>query len=261
MFWVMTASRSPRSSRLGERLVRRVRLLVAQVLEARPVVLPEPGRVAMEGVDVRHLHRVDLGPEPLPGRPEIRDSRRDRDPGPGQGNRRGRLANERRERLGAGRGLRAYLPCHFGVRLPRKALIPSLPSSERKAVGEALLLGLDSVVEVALVGDLLDLLDRDGSLTGQAAGPHQRRVEQLVVWDHAVGEPVLERVDARDGVADQVHLQRLRRADELGQALRPAEAGDDPELDLRLTEDRRGSPRCGSRRPWPARSRLRRRAS
>ena len=72
--------------------------------------------------------------------------------------------------------------------------MPSLASKERKAVGEALLLGLDALVEVALVRDLLDLLDRDRRLLGEPAREGERLVEELVVGDDPVDEPVLERV-------------------------------------------------------------------
>ena len=52
----------------------------------------------------------------------------------------------------AASAVRLYLPLHFGVRLPRKAEMPSLASSLREGGGEALLLGLDPRVEVALCG-------------------------------------------------------------------------------------------------------------
>src|SRR6187549_4136895 len=104
---------------------------------------------------------------------------------------------------------------------------------------EALLLGLDALVEVALAGDLLDLAAGDRRLAGQLATPGERRLEQLVVGDDPVDEAELERLVGKDRVADQVHLQRLVLADQAGQALGAAEAGDDPQLDLRLAEDGR----------------------
>ena len=67
----------------------------------------------------------------------------------------------------------------------------------------------------------------------------ERRVEQFVVLDQAVDETELERFVGEDRVADEVHLQRLVLAHQARQALGAAEARDDPELDLRLTEDRR----------------------
>ena len=102
--------------------------------------------------------------------------------------------------------------------------------------GEALLLGLDALVEVALVRDLLDLLDRERRLAGELARPGERGVEQLVVGDHAVDQAELVGLVGGDRVADQVHLQRLGLADQPRQALGAAEAGDDPEVDLGLAE-------------------------
>src|SRR3954470_3724143 len=102
---------------------------------------------------------------------------------------------------------------------------------------KALLLGLDPLVEIALVGGLLYLLDRDRGCLGEPARERQRLVEELVVGDHAVYEPVLERVVGGDRIADQVHLQRLVLPDQARQPLGAAEAGDDPELYLRLAED------------------------
>ena len=101
-----------------------------------------------------------------------------------------------------------------------------------------------------MCGDELDLLDRDRRLGGQLAAPHQRRLEQLVVGDDAVDEAEFERLLGEDRVADQVHLQRLVGADQARQPLGAAEAGDDPELDLGLAEDRRlgGDPHVAGHR-------------
>ena len=60
-----------------------------------------------------------------------------------------------------------------------------------------------------------------------------------MVLDEAVGEAELEGFVGEDRVADEVHLEGLVFADQARQALRAAEAGDDPELDLGLAEDRR----------------------
>ena len=60
-----------------------------------------------------------------------------------------------------------------------------------------------------------------------------------MVLDHAVGEAELERFVGQDRVADHVHLERLVHAHQPRQALGSAEAGNDPELDLGLTEQRR----------------------
>src|SRR5436190_8508612 len=83
----------------GESLVGRVRLLIHEVVEARPVEVPEALRIAMEGVDRRHGHRVDLRPEPLARRPEVGNARGHRDPGPGQRNRALTPSNEAGELL------------------------------------------------------------------------------------------------------------------------------------------------------------------
>jgi hypothetical protein len=60
-----------------------------------------------------------------------------------------------------------------------------------------------------------------------------------VVLHHAVDQPELERLLGRHRIADQVHLERLVHPHQARQALGAAEAGDDPELDLRLAEQRR----------------------
>src|SRR4051794_35015483 len=54
--------------------------------------------------------------------------------------------------------------------------------------GKALCLRLQALVDVAVRGHLLDLLDRDRRLTRELARPGQRRVEQLVVGDDLVDE-------------------------------------------------------------------------
>ena len=71
---------------LGQRLVRRVRLLVGQVMEARAVEVPEALRVAVEGVHRGDRHRIDLRPQPLAGRAEVGDAGGHRDPRAGERN-------------------------------------------------------------------------------------------------------------------------------------------------------------------------------
>jgi hypothetical protein len=71
----------PPALELRERPVGGVGLLAVEGLEARPVEVPEAPRVAVEGVDVGDLHRVDLLPQALPGRAEVRNSRGHRDAG------------------------------------------------------------------------------------------------------------------------------------------------------------------------------------
>src|SRR5919106_7038896 len=76
------------------------------------------------------------------------------------------------------------------------------------------LLGLDPLVEVAGVRDPLDQLGRERGLAGELAGPGDRGVEQLVVGDDLVRQPVGLCLGGQDRVADQVHLQRLLRPDQ-----------------------------------------------
>ncbi len=84
---------------LDQRLVGRIRPLFGERLESRPVELPESPGVAMEGVDRGDGHRVDLLPEPLPGRAEVGNPRGHGDPGPGQSDRAPTFTNELRETL------------------------------------------------------------------------------------------------------------------------------------------------------------------
>ena len=123
--------------------------LVAERGEARAVEAPEALRVAPEGVDVRDLHRVDLLPQPRAGRAEVGDPGRHRDPRAGEGDDR-RLG--RREQLGEPSAqLAATCPATSACACRGTRRCPPCASSERNAVGEALLLGLDPLVEVALV--------------------------------------------------------------------------------------------------------------
>ncbi len=72
-------------------------------------------------------------PTAPPRAAEVGDSRRHGDPGAGQGHRRPGLPDQAGEPLCLVSG---YLPCHLGLRLPRNAEIPSLASSEKKAVAK-----------------------------------------------------------------------------------------------------------------------------
>ena len=93
-----------------------------------------------------------------------------------------------------------------------------------------------------------------GAWAASLSAPHQRRLEQLVVGHDPVDESELERLLGGDRVADQVHLQRFVRADQARQPLGAAEAGDDPQLDLRLAEDGRlgGDPHVAGHRQLAA---------
>ena len=129
-----------------------------------------------------------------------------------------------------------YFPLNFGVRLPRKAPMPSFASSDPNAVAKPARLGLRPSSSSPVARHLLDLLDRERRLLGELARPRQRRVEQLVVRHHLVHEPEPSRLVRADRVAEQVHLERLGLADQPRQPLGAAEARDDPEVDLRLAE-------------------------
>src|SRR5207248_11086894 len=76
------------------------------------------------------------------------------------------------------------------------ALLAVLAGEDR---GEGLLLGLDPGVELYGRRDALDRRCRERRLPGELARPHQRRVEELVVFDQAVGEPQLEGFVGEDG--------------------------------------------------------------
>src|SRR5262249_1205073 len=71
------------------------------------------------------------------------------------------------------------------------------------------LLVLDARVQIARRRDAFYLLEGERSLARKLARPGQRRVEQLVIVDHPIGEPQLERFLGQDRVPDHVHLQGL----------------------------------------------------
>ena len=129
--------------------------------------------------DVGDLHRVDLLPEALAGGAEVGDARGHRDARAGQGDRaveRGPVQEQcslRRPRDGR---WEPRMPCLLA--LPLRAALAEEGGDAlrgvlgaRKAFGEAGLLGLDALVEVALVGDELDLLDRERRLAGELSRP------------------------------------------------------------------------------------------
>ena len=72
--------------------------------------------------------------------------------------------------------------------------------------------------------------------------------------------PIASASSARDLATGEDEVLGPRRADEPGQPLRAAAAGDDAEQDLGLAEPGLARSRCGSRRPAPARSRRRARS-
>ena len=71
---------------------------------------------------------------------------------------------------------------------------------------------------------------------GALGGERQRPGVQLVVGHDLVGEPDAQRLVGLDLAAGDAQLLGPARADQPGQALRAAAAGDDAEQDLRLAE-------------------------
>ena len=122
------------------------------------------------------------------------------------------------------------------ARFSMNAEMPSRASSEPNTSPKARFSASIPASRSADPGDALDLANGERRLRRELARPGERGVEQFVVGDEAVGEPDLVRLLGADRIADQVHLERLRGADEAREALRAAEAGDDPEADLRLAE-------------------------
>ena len=182
---------------LGQRLVGRVGLLVAQGLEAVAVELPEALRVAPEHVDVGDLHRVDVLPQPRARGAEVGDPRGHGDPRAGQRDGRAGLASAARRRQASLPALRTS-----GWRLPRNAPIPSFASSrgERGRERPASRPRCPSS-RSPLRRHLLDLPDGDRRLARELARPVQGRVEQLLVGHDPVDEPELVGLLGPDRVA------------------------------------------------------------
>ena len=174
---------------LRQRLVRRVRLHVAERLETRPVEAPEPRRIATEGVDRGDLHRIHLLPDPRPGErksgiPDGTEIRRPvsatvrRDAASISSAELLAAASGRSRRAshgGRASGVRArpHLPFHFGLRFPRKAAIPSRASSEPNAVTKPPFSASMPSSRSPLRRHLLDLLDRQRRLPGELSRPRR----------------------------------------------------------------------------------------
>src|SRR5919112_6193517 len=101
--------------------------LVAERLEPFAVEAPEALGVRAPRVDVRDLHRVDVLPDAGARRAEVRDPGGNRDPGAGQRDDRPGAVQPLRQGGDVVRG--PYFPVHCGMRLPRKAPIPSRASA------------------------------------------------------------------------------------------------------------------------------------
>ena len=196
---------------------------------------------------------------PVPGVRKSGMPGRHRDPGAGQRDDRARpraISSASRSSAAARRARSLTSPVHFGRALAEEgadALLGVLADGRPRA--NAGLLGLDALVEVALGGDLLDLLDGERRLLGELARPGERRVEQLVVGHDAVDEAVARRPRPRRiGSPTRFISSALFVADQARQPLGAAEAGDDPELDLGLAEDGRlgGDPHVAGHRQLAA---------
>src|SRR4051794_36668522 len=79
------------------------------------------------------------------------------------------------------RGAGRLLPLELSFPLAEECADPLLRVIGLEGSGKSLRLGLKTLVEVAVRGDLLDLLDRDRRLVRELPRPRQRRVEELVV--------------------------------------------------------------------------------
>src|SRR5262249_44037061 len=85
---------------------------------------------------------------------------------------------------------RPSLPTPFRAALAEEGRDALLAVVREEGGREPLLLGLDSGVEIAVVGHRLDLFHCDRRLSGQLPGPGESGVEELLVRDQLVGKPV-----------------------------------------------------------------------
>jgi predicted unusual protein kinase regulating ubiquinone biosynthesis (AarF/ABC1/UbiB family) len=93
----------------------------------------------------------------------------------------------------------------------------------------------------ATVGDLLGRDQRQGAVGRDAFGQFGRFPQCLAVVRDVVDQAHLGGAGGVDGVAGEQHLQGQRAGNPLGQQHRPAGAGQQPALDLRHAEPRRGA--------------------
>src|SRR3954469_25224755 len=92
------------------------------------------------------------------------------------------------------RPARSSLPLELRLPLLDERADPLARVLGRERLQERVPLGGQALVEIAGVRDLLDLLQRDRRLAGVLTPPGERLVEQLVIGDDAVREPVLVRL-------------------------------------------------------------------
>src|SRR4051812_31609514 len=102
------------------------------------------------------------------------------------------------------RGAGRLLTLELSFPLAEECADPFLRVVGLERSGEALRLGLETLVEVTVRGDLLDLLDGDRRLVRELARPRQRRVEQLVVGDDLVDQADVLGLERVDRLPDQV---------------------------------------------------------
>ena len=102
----------------------------------------------------------------------------------------------------------------------------------------------------ALVDGPLGRGQRQRRAGGELAGHRHRRRVDLVVGDDGVGQADLQRLLGAHVPAGEDQVLGLRRADQPGQPLGAAGAGDDAEQDLRLADLGRGAqhPEVGAQR-------------
>src|SRR6185312_8796665 len=106
---------------------------------------------------------------------------------------------------------------------------------EGKEVGFKRQTFLDAHVEATAHGFEAEL-DRAGSVGGDLARQRLSGGQQIRRRHHVVHQPQAEGFGGVDGVACEQDFERRAAADEPGQSLRAAVAGDEAELDLRLAQ-------------------------
>ena len=145
------------------------------------------------------------------------------------------------DRISSARRSRAHWPLNSGARFSMNAAMPSRASSERERVHERRRARPPAPRRGrAACETRLICSTAIGAWPASLRAPGQRGVEQLVVLDDAVDEPVLVAPRRpRSGRRAVFISSALAGPTSRAQPLRAAEAGDDPEVDLGLAEGRR----------------------
>src|SRR3712207_8364023 len=94
-------------------------------------------------------------------------------------------------------------------RPPRSTLFPYTTLFRSERLQEAVALGCEAGVQVAVVRDALDLLDRHGRLARELAAPRQRRVEQLVVGHRS--EEHTSELQSRQYLVSRLLLEKKKK--------------------------------------------------